>query len=352
MATSTKIQDNTAKKHTKDIITKHFQLEKEQAIFIIYDTKSPLAQELKDAYQHAGQELEHTVTTQDYDQIQEDDLKAHIDTLTKGTLVVLIQSNSFRMSNYRLRVELFHRGLQVAEHVRLASNETKEQQQAYIAALTNDDQYYKQAAKTLKETLETTQGLTITTKDNDGNTAELTFSSAFEDVKENIGDFSRSLSRGTLYPIGEVFTESRDLRAVNGEAYIYAFPSMQHKTIITAPFKITIKNGCIIKHDGPAAYEELMQLIQTENEDKKIWMRELGLGLNRHINKKTALPDISAFERIKGTHISLGLKHGIYRKKVDKKINQKYHIDCFLATDTIKAAEDKTVFEKQEYILK
>jgi hypothetical protein len=58
-------------------------------------------------------------------------------------------------------------------------------------------------------------------------------------------------------------------------------------------------------------------------------MRELGFWLNSDISNKTPLNDVNAFERKAGFHISMWKKHGIYRKKLHRKVNQRFHIDVF-----------------------
>ena len=46
------------------------------------------------------------------------------------------------------------------------------------------------------------------------------FGSAFESAKLNVGDYSEMQNIGGQFPIGEVFTEARDLEAVNGRVRI------------------------------------------------------------------------------------------------------------------------------------
>jgi hypothetical protein len=47
------------------------------------------------------------------------------------------------------------------------------------------------------------------------------------------------------------------------------------------------------------------------------------------------LQDINYHERKLGIHLSLGKKHGIYAKKLPKTEVQRFHIDVFLALDTV-----------------
>jgi hypothetical protein len=58
-------------------------------------------------------------------------------------------------------------------------------------------------------------------------------------------------------------------------------------------------------------------------------VRELWFWLNSGISKQKRLSDVAAFERVCGFHISLWKKHQIYRKKIHRKVTQRYHIDIF-----------------------
>jgi hypothetical protein len=49
-----------------------------------------------------------------------DSIKNELISLPKGSIAVLIQSTNFRLSTFRIRLELFHRGIHVIEHNHLA----------------------------------------------------------------------------------------------------------------------------------------------------------------------------------------------------------------------------------------
>ncbi len=51
---------------------------------------------------------------------QIESIKNELTSLPAGTIVVLVQSTNFRLSTFRIRLELFHRGIHVVEHNHLA----------------------------------------------------------------------------------------------------------------------------------------------------------------------------------------------------------------------------------------
>jgi aminopeptidase len=73
-------------------------------------------------------------------------------------------------------------------------------------------------------------------------------------------------------------------------------------------------------------------------------VRELGFGLNPAISTTTPLSDINFYERKVGVHLSLGKKHGIYGKKLPKTEIQRFHIDMFVALESVKIGDER-VFE-------
>jgi aminopeptidase len=77
-------------------------------------------------------------------------------------------------------------------------------------------------------------------------------------------------------------------------------------------------------------------------------VRELGFGLNPAISTTTPLRDINFHERKVGIHLSLGKKHGIYGKKLPKTEVQRFHIDVFIALQTVYIGE-KQVFENGKW---
>ena len=68
-----------------------------------------------------------------------------------------------------------------------------------------------------------------------------------------------------------------------------------------------------------------------------LWVRELGLGLNRAFTKDRVVSDVGTYERMHGVHLSLGAKHNVY-KKPDFKFTPrtaKHHVDIFAVTQAV-----------------
>jgi len=150
--------------------------------------------------------------------------------------------------------------------------------------------------------------------------------------KLNIGDYTGMKNVGGTFPIGEVFTEAKDLRLVNGQAMVYAFAGEDHMVRIYEPFPVEIKDGILSSPNGPADFQKILALIQ---QDEEVLVREFGLGINPALDKHHLLNDITAFERQTGLHLSLGAKHGIYPKPGLKRKEGRYHVDIFVDVETI-----------------
>ncbi|MBT3408773.1 hypothetical protein HOK68_01885 [Candidatus Woesearchaeota archaeon] len=328
-----------AQVNCKNIIEKNLNIDKNQNVILIYDDKCDLSKLLFKSYSNVLKE--YNLKSIKFDETKQDELKEFLYNLNKGDYVILIQSGSFRLSNYRIRLDLNNRGIFVIEHARLSFFNNIE---SYINSLTYDFDRYKKISNYITNEIKNTNQIKIIS--NDG--SELIYEGGFEDAKSNIGDFSNKL--GSLFPIGEVFSEPKKLESVNGTISIIGIPSLEHKTIFVSPFKVNIKNGTIIGQDGNKDFEKIINLIKSENEDGIVWIREMGFGMNKNISKENPLEDISAHERYCGYHISLGLKHNIYRKKIDKKVNQKFHIDIFCDLKEI-WFDDKIIFKKKDYVI-
>lgn len=326
-------------KNVSDILFKDLHADKARKTIVISDTDSPLAVLLFDAYKRAlkGYPAEPV----EFGSKNEEEWKKYLYALEKGDIVILIQSTSFRISNHRIRMELNNREIVVIEHIRLAYLKAEEYD-TYVQSLTCHKADYGRIAKKLMTQIAKSSRMILYS----GKNSQLVYDGPFEDPKSNIGDFETTL--GSMYPIGEVFTEPVDIAKVNGEMTIHTIPNSDHKTLVVAPFQAQIKDGCIVSHNGPKEFEEVMELIRTENPDKKVHLREMGFGLNPHISRTNPLFDITAHERSLGFHASLGLKHGIYRKKVAKEINQQFHVDIFADVTKIEF-DDIIIFENGRY---
>src|SRR5688572_18358550 len=100
-----------ADRNVRDIVTlsmRHGPDQPGRAI-VVSDDQSPLAKILSTAYAAALPSARRVR----FDATPRDELMAHFDSMTTGDLVVLIQSQSFRMEGFRIRVELLKRGMKV-----------------------------------------------------------------------------------------------------------------------------------------------------------------------------------------------------------------------------------------------
>jgi hypothetical protein len=84
--------------------------------------------------------------------------------------------------------------------------------------------------------------------------------------------------------------------------------------------------------DAPQEFQEILELIRA---DEEVVVREFGLGLNPAMGKTALVSDITAFERQKGLHLSLGAKHTVYTKQGLHRKKGRYHIDIFVDVKNI-----------------
>lgn len=321
---------NMATENCKNILLKNYKLSINNKTILIYDDYSDLSKLLFNSYKLALEELGFDFEYFVFYQKDQEEIKSIIDSLSKNDLVILVQSSSFRMSKYRWRNLLFDQGLKVIEHPHLEKNVGEKQLFTYINSLNYDMNYYFKCVDFLRDKLEKTSNIKIVSSD--GSVVE--FDSVMDSVYDNMAFFEDKKNWGTRFPVGEVLTEALDLEKLNGEVLLYAFPNTSHETQIVEPFKCIIKNGKLFSHEGPKEFDEIFNMIKLENPEGEVFIRELGFGLNRGIGKFDVLGDVSSYERLVGVHFSLGMKHGIYQKKLypkyGRKFYQRYHIDVFL----------------------
>ena len=328
--------------HLQNILLKNYRVAPTTFILLVYDEQCTLAQLLADGYKEVINSSSHKALN--FHQHTEEQILTEFSQLPLKSLVILVQSTSFRMTKHRLRADLFRQGHMVLEHMRLSFN-TEEEIPHYLNSLQYDTPYYVKMSNKIEKLLSST--VPIIYQSGDG--LKLEINSQYEKPIKNTGDFSQQASASSGFPIGEIFTEAKDLTAVNGSISVFAFPTMGHKTFwADQPFVVTIKDGCLISHTGPSVFEEILQKIKSEEQDK-VQIREIGFGLNRALGYNKRITEPTSFERFAGVHFSLGLKHAMYRKKIPKKIYQKYHVDKFCKVETIMIG-DTVVFEKGEYV--
>ncbi|KXS32255.1 MAG: Uncharacterized protein AWT59_1622 [Candidatus Gallionella acididurans] len=257
--------------------------------------------------------------------------------LAPGDLVVLIQSTSFRLDAFRIRVELFKRSLKVIEHPHLARMCGGEAL-TYIDSLAYDPDYFRGVGNGLKSRLDGAQAGII-----DSGGEQLVFAAGFEPAKLNVGDYSNMQNVGGQFPIGEVFTESKDLEAVNGRVRICIFGDTTFTVNKPAqPITLVINKGRVTgTKDSTPEFDRVLANIRAD--EGEVWLRELGLGLNKAFTRDRTVSDIGTFERMCGIHLSLGAKHGSYNKPDIRKSAAKHHVDVFAITETV-TLDDETIY--------
>lgn len=315
-----------ATQHIAQIVNDAIMHPDNEATLIVFDTETPLATSLSAAYQQA---LPHARAV-DIASATNDTILADFQALPAGSLVVLIQSTHFRLDAYRLRVQLFNLGLKVIEHVHLARMINAEAL-IYIESLAYDSTYYRQTGQRLATAINHAPNTRIHSGDN----AVLQFEGALETAKLNVGDYRALRNVGGQFPIGEVFTEAQDLTQLNGRACVFVFGDTQFLcNRPETPLTLVIEKGRVVAVENSTPhFDDVLTRIRTC--EGEVWVRELGLGLNRAFTPTQTVSDIGTFERLCGVHLSLGAKHGSYNKPQFKRKDTRFHIDVFLLTTAV-----------------
>ncbi len=292
---------------------------------MVHDARSDLARALAEGYRRNLPDGEFI----DFDTVAPDLVLAAFRRLRAGDLVVLIQSTNFRLEAFRIRVELFKLGLKVIEHVHL-SRMPGAQGEHYFEALAYDSGYYRGVGKALKARIDAASGGVV---HGDGET--LVFASPFESAKLNVGDYSGMNNVGGQFPIGEVFTEARDLEAVNGRVKVHVFGDTSYLVNRPqTPITLVVERGRVVGAiDSTPEFDRLLEIITAD--EGEVWLRELGFGMNRAFTRERRVNDIGTYERMCGIHLSLGAKHGVYPKPGFKRKDARYHVDVFAVTDSV-----------------
>ena len=321
---------NTLNQNVADILKFAMEHSAQHGALIVYDSQCDLAIALTAAYRHCLPEA----TFIDFEAVTPEVILEAFKPLAPADLVVLIQTTSFRLEAFRIRVELFKRGLKVIEHVHLGRLPGT-QALDYIASLAYDPLYYRGVGRALKQKIDQAQSGTV-----DSGGEQLVFGSPFEDAKLNIGDYSDMRNVGGQFPIGEVFTEAQDLEAVNGRVRIFVFGDTNFKVNRPAkPITLVINKGRVVEAiDSTPEFDGVLENIRAD--EGEVWLRELGFGMNRAFTKDKLVDDIGTYERMCGIHLSLGAKHGIYNKPNFKRKDCKYHVDVFAITETVRLDDD------------
>jgi aminopeptidase len=318
--------------HVHDILTHAIEHTPEHASLIVSDRNSDLARILAQAYQQCLPDAAHLC----FDSVPAEQILEAVSELAPGALVVLIQSTSFRLGEFRIRVELFKRGLKVIEHPHLARMPEAEYA-AYIDALAYDPAYYRVLGAELKRRIDCASGAVV-----HSGGERLVYEGGFEPAKLNVGDYSNLANVGGQFPIGEVFTEPLDLERVHGKVRIFVFGDVEFRVNVpAAPICLEIARGKVVNVvDSTPDFERVLAQISAEEE---LWVRELGFGMNRALTPERRVSDIGTYERMCGIHLSLGAKHGVFAKPNLNRRHSRFHVDVFAVTDAVVLNGD-TVF--------
>lgn len=322
---------STTEKHLRGILSEVFHHTDLHRAVVVYDTGCLLSYILFQGYKRSLPDAKFI----DFNAQNPEDILRVLNSLQASDFVALVQSTSFRLDAFRLRVELFKRQIKVIEHPHL-SRMSDADAPNYIDSLTYDSLYYRSVGNALKNKLDTAHSAVL---DSDGDI--LIYSSPFESAKLNIGDYSQMPNAGGQFPIGEVFTEAQDLRALNGRVKIFSFGDVTYKlNYPEVPIILIIEQGQVVNcENSTPAFDQILFNIRRD-EDDVVWVRELGLGLNRAFTKTRTVGDTGTYERMCGVHLSLGAKHGIYGKPGFKRRDGKYHVDVFVDTYIFKLDDD------------
>ncbi len=327
---------SSARSHVQKILTQIFS--PSGRVLLVYDAQTSLSQLMASAYKNAWPSLE----TIHFDQVPSEQILKTFDSLKAGDLVILVQSSSFRLDDFRIRVHLFEKGLKVIEHPHLG-RVLPEEYGIYIDSLDYDGAYYRTLGPALKKRLDKAQNVQIHSGEN-----VLLYEGALESAKLNIGDYTGMKNSGGQFPIGEVFTELRDLTHLNGDVKLFAFGDQSFSVFDCQSLVLKIRNGKVVDvtHSVPE-FDAVLEDIRNHEGD--IWVRELGFGLNRALTRERRIRhDVGIYERMCGVHLSLGSKHALYPKLGFHKKKVKYHVDVFVAVDSV-LVDGKIIYREGMY---
>ena len=312
-----------------------------QTALVVFDRQSSMARVLADLYREACPDATHIC----FDEVEPATIHAAFDELQAGDLVVLVQSTSFRLKEFRLRVELFRRGLKVVEHPHLARM-VGPAIPLYLESLSYDPERLRPLGRALKEAV--AAAATASVRSQDGGL--LTCRGGFEIASLNVGDYAATKNVGGQFPIGEVFTEALDLESVDGRFAIFAYGDRNFTVAIPPkPIVLHVAKGQVVgTEDSCPEFEEILEQIRAD--ETVVWLREWGFGLNRAFSPERVIPDVGTFERMNGLHFSLGAKHQIYPKVNFRRKDGRHHVDVFVDLDSLRLG-DRTVFENGDWTL-
>ena len=163
-----------AAKNVLDILTLAIEHRPPHTALVVWDGQCDLALAVTSAYRLCLPDARFI----DFDAIAPEAIRAEFARLAAGDLVVLIQSTSFRLDAFRIRVELFKLGLKVIEHPHLSRMLGETEAQLYLESLAYDPAYFRGVGCALKARIDIAKCGVI-----DSGGAQLIFPSGFEPAK-------------------------------------------------------------------------------------------------------------------------------------------------------------------------
>ncbi len=328
-----------AEKNITDIVNLAIEHDSEKKMLVIYDLDSDLSKVLFEAYNNSFEDAIFV----NFNKEGKERVLEEFEKLEEKDLVVLIQSADFRLDQFRIRLHLFERRVKVIDHMHLMRNEP-ETHLTYINALSYDPEWYRGVGHKLKNKLSSTTELKIKSGD-----TELHVTGGLEQAKPNLGDYREMKNTGGTFPIGEVFTEAKDLSKVNGSLMIYSFADVNFNIDFHDPFRIDIEDGLVVGwgDNTPQSFVDVIEKIKAQ---ERVIVRELGFGMNKAISRENYLNDITAYERNLGLHVSLGEKHTVYKKEGITSKKSRFHVDLFLDVDEV-VADGDIIYKNKEYLV-
>jgi aminopeptidase len=324
---------SVASRNVRDTLTIALEHTDAHAALLVADERCELSRLLAAAYA----ECLPGARVMSFDEVTPEAVKAACLELNAGDLAVLIQSSVFRLPEFRTRVELFRRDIKVIEHCNLERIEAHEVEH-YVAAMAYDPGYYRGVGHALKARMDAASSVRVESLGDN-----LRFDCPLEVAKLNIGDFAGLKNTGSMFPIGEVFSEARDLTRVDGRVNIYGFADTSFRlNVPEAPITMVVERGRVVRAlNSSDEFERVLSLIRAD--EGEVWLRELGFGMNRAFSRNRRVSDVGAFERVCGVHLSLGARHGVYKKPHLNPREVRYHVDTFVVTDRV-LLDDDVVF--------
>ncbi|CAF1563525.1 unnamed protein product, partial [Didymodactylos carnosus] len=338
------------KSSVRNILDDSIKLQDSEHLFILYDELVLLNQIITAAYSDMFSSRK-LIELMNFTKFSTDQILTKLNELKANDCVVLIQSQQFRFNDYHIRLELFKRKIKIIEHVHLDIIKLDEYEN-YVESLVFSPVKYHDLAYGLKSIVDQCQHIQVVCMDG----SECYYEGGMNECKLNIGDYEGMSDVGGTYPIGEVFTEAKDLLKMNGNLTIWSYPSLENTVEVPPqPIKLTIKNGQLEfnptnnePQNCTETFNKLLTLIKDGEGD--ICVRKFGLGLNEGMGKHAIVQDIFAFERQHGMHISLGKKHNVSKAATIKKKETQFHINVFVDVKTI-TVDDTIIFDNGKYLL-